>query len=464
MITAKEYADLCQAAYDGANGGLRGTDWSVGDAHDGWVVKQQVNTREGSEADGGFSAVIFQKGDQVVVVFKGTDFKTYGDAATDVDLAVGSKNPQYRALEKFLDDNRNLLRGGEVTFVGHSLGGNLAMHATMTSSVEARCVAFNAPGFSDEYVRSHPQFGSMGDKIIEYQNKRDFVSSIGHHPTRPLIVESGAGTLSTNHDLTDLAWRGGFPILADPQVKNVRCYVVEQVLDLADELVAENGSLHTLTKIVLRIVYADFEVDSYLGIAAVVATFVFLPRLAAVVLAVAALVCAVLLLDLCVEYWDEAVAALGSLASQIAGAVVYGLQSSYSEIKADWVRILSAAQDFIEDCRERLRQGLASIRNKLPGGTVHVLAPLAVNLDELRQLASRLRRIQSRVSSIDRRLNRLALMVEGIDKKVAVAGMDFLKVDSGRAIGECASYVEAAVMRLESAERRIAGAAAGFVG
>lgn len=57
---------------------------------------------------------------------------------------------------------------------GHSLGGNLATHATLTApdsiNDKLECVSFDGPGFSDEYIKKHEDdIARNADKITHYQ-------------------------------------------------------------------------------------------------------------------------------------------------------------------------------------------------------------------------------------------------------------------------------------------------------
>ena len=88
----------------------------------------------------GFSATLFydkEKG-KFVVGFRGTEFsikspvETLRDLATDIEFTLGKEDFQANALKQFLLNIAPILNGidsNKIIFVGHSLGGYLAVMA-----------------------------------------------------------------------------------------------------------------------------------------------------------------------------------------------------------------------------------------------------------------------------------------------------------------------------------------------
>lgn len=455
----RELLDLCNSGY----GELHKGDSVSG----GWTVADQINTHEVDNAkDGGFAAVILRKGDETVVVFRGTDFKTYGDTSTDVDLAVSADNPQYQALRTFLVVNADELKGN-VTFAGHSLGGNLAMHATLTSGVPARCVTFNAPGFSDEYVQAHPQFGQMGDHITEYQNERDIVSSIGRHPSGPIIVESAASVLALNHDLGDLALSGDDLVRKDPQIKAGRCYIVQELSALVDKVVPGGGALHTFVKGVLQVVYSNPTAAGYAGLAALLAIAIFAPAaIAYVVVAALAIVVVVAAFEFGMWLGTEIVKFMDWVAEEakkLAKSILETAVAVGGMIVDGGAKLLSAINSSINDFCTGLGKALSGFWEMLTGGGAVIRQAMAVNTDRLRLAASRLQMVNRRIVNVDCQLDRLRLLLQPAEWQqwFAVAGVD-LQVGYSFEVASCAGYLAQAADRLDGCETQLAGRAHQF--
>lgn len=472
-ISEKEYADLCQAAYDGKDGpGNASTTWNVRDTYGAWKVVAQRNTDQADNAlDGGFSAVVFQRENplETVVVFKGTDFKTYGDASADVDLAVSENNPQYRAMQRFLEGNRGSLQG-HVTFAGHSLGGNLAMHAALTSGIDATCVTFNAPGFTADYIAAHPNFYSRGG-ITEYQNRDDIVSSIGQHPGSVVLVEPRPGSGFPNHDLSDLGFTGDTLTRSGSSSKSVLCEVVQGIALFVDATVPGDGALHQVVKGVLWIAYtAAYNLDITFEILAGLLLIAAAPFLIAHALAVvmAALVVVAALAAFALGYWVglelcEFASWLAEQAKIMAQKIVEAARSIGAAIADAGRSLLVQVSHFVDRMCAEVSDAVSSLWRWLTTGGVHVVQALSANTQILRQGAARLNRAGSRMVTAELRLARLRGLLGPAEWQqwLALCGVDlcFGAIDH---VMSCAGYLAGSADRIESAEHEVLGHARQF--
>lgn len=132
-----------------------------------------------------------------VVAFRGSEMlgnnKYKNDYATDFSLGYATETPQQADTQTYM--NRFFSNRGERYYLtGHSLGGNLALHAAVTARDKdnvTACYAFNAPGFNSEYIRGNADaIALVSPKMTSYQNQYDIVSSLLRGIARPVIIES----------------------------------------------------------------------------------------------------------------------------------------------------------------------------------------------------------------------------------------------------------------------------------
>ncbi|MCB5184520.1 hypothetical protein LG201_04815 [Methylobacillus gramineus] len=152
-INDEVYAILAAHVYNDARGPLNLLD--VGGL--GWVkLPESVSNMESDPLSNGFSASAYQKGDQIVIAFKGTDFligvnngQTVSDISTDIRLGLGFGSAQLTAAVLFYKEikatylnteNPNI----EISFTGHSLGAGLASLVSVLVN-EPAVVFANAP-------------------------------------------------------------------------------------------------------------------------------------------------------------------------------------------------------------------------------------------------------------------------------------------------------------------------------
>jgi len=94
----------------------------------------------------GFSSVLFKKGSEHILAFRGTDGGL--DIDDDAQLALGFMPVQYRQAAESLKRSINNYRVSvnKLYVTGHSLGGGLAALVSAKHSTPLPVVTFNAPG------------------------------------------------------------------------------------------------------------------------------------------------------------------------------------------------------------------------------------------------------------------------------------------------------------------------------
>nr|WP_263324549.1 DUF2974 domain-containing protein [Neobacillus sp. Marseille-Q6967] len=127
-----------------------------------------VDTFNDNNKDGsGFYGVVIDTGDGMIVSFRGSEVPTelqniHQDwLKADLGLIKGQLTEQQLAANRFMDylaEQDYIDKYDQMTFAGHSLGGNLAEHSTfyaasigLADKIE-RTISYDGPGFSQEYL------------------------------------------------------------------------------------------------------------------------------------------------------------------------------------------------------------------------------------------------------------------------------------------------------------------------
>lgn len=197
-ITDEIYAEMCWYSYNNVEEEIynlsmdefyKETPISI-EALDGpevlndWSVIDVYN----DEASGVYAVVYTDNHGKAVVAFRGSEPPKNLDfhgletdwLRGDVELANTVPTRYQKKVEEYLnsDSLMEILEANHVTSVdltGHSLGGNSAEHGYLTADEDMRelldaCVAFDSPGFSQEYIDTHQkEIELYGEDITEYR-------------------------------------------------------------------------------------------------------------------------------------------------------------------------------------------------------------------------------------------------------------------------------------------------------
>lgn len=148
-----------------------------------------VDYYDNNDTTGFFGCLIETEPGKAIIAFRGSEAmedKDHGISNTihdwgEADLGLMNKTltKQQGDVEKFLKkiaDSDYIDQYDFIATTGHSLGGNLAMHATVISSDSGlsnkiqQCASFDGPGFSGEYIQKNKELiDREGDKITHYQ-------------------------------------------------------------------------------------------------------------------------------------------------------------------------------------------------------------------------------------------------------------------------------------------------------
>lgn len=133
--------------------------------------------------DSGYYGMLIDTGDGNAIIgsrgSESTDFSTgYKDwVEADVGLLDNELTYQQKRAEAYME--KIWYKYGDkydsFNVTGHSLGGNLSQHMTITAPKDMRdkierCVSFDGPGFSEEYIeKNKKRINEVSDKMDHYQ-------------------------------------------------------------------------------------------------------------------------------------------------------------------------------------------------------------------------------------------------------------------------------------------------------
>lgn len=233
---------------------------------------------DGYYKDSGFVACVIKTDpDTAVVAFRGSeplgDPKYFNDWQTDFRFAYQEETYQQSDAAQYMKDLATELDDIDNLYItGHSLGGNLALYATMniTDKLKPKLVStttFAAPGFNQDVL---DKFGNiiaeltLEGKITEYQNYLDPVGSLLHNPTQAIYIDSinpSASPFDNHSSFLNVVNEDGKAFeQCDIQAKSDLCNAIHELTVEFDKL--PFGSKHALVEWVLGIWQGTMESKS----------------------------------------------------------------------------------------------------------------------------------------------------------------------------------------------------------
>ena len=142
----------------------------------------KIRSFDRHEASGMYGCLIDTADGNAIIGFRGSE--SYNTEQTIKDWGIADlgllnnegETAQQREAERYMREIAEKYADdyGTIGVTGHSLGGNLATHATLTApdsvSGKLECTSFDGPGFSDEYLKKHREdIEKNADKITHYR-------------------------------------------------------------------------------------------------------------------------------------------------------------------------------------------------------------------------------------------------------------------------------------------------------
>jgi len=422
----------------------------------------------------GFVAYTVETGPQeAVVAFRGSEdmakLEYRNDWQNNASSVYARQTVQQKDAEAYMAD-ASMQQYEHISLTGHSLGGNLALYATLTAGPQLReaivgTQTFNAPGFNQAFMQNHRiEIEAMRGRIQEFQNKYDLVSSIMFNPTKPIIIDTTSKTKTTvnvaeNHALNFLEIENGQFQRSTVQEKDIGCQIVSDVTQRLQTLPSPvlegtvdvifaiwNGRLDAVDVAAVGMTMGAVALIGPMEAVAFVVdalTVVIVPELVKFVVVPALQKFGNVVHDNAIQLYEH-VATFVQTTIAAAGRRVVAIRDTLSEFT-------SRAMQRVDDTVKGLIHGISNLWVGSNGAQAY--GAIEASVAGLLSLAERLQQVQNRLSRIDNRLDVLCRLVDWEDKAPVVL-LDW-RIGYDSELKRCQDYVREAAERLEQCERTI---------
>lgn len=456
-FTLKELKDTAKKDYPDLDlGNLKGLSeeqlntWSISAVHD-------------RNKENGFYACVVDTGDgNAILAYRGSESMGTNEEQLrnlqhdwiDADLGILNADGdtkttnQYIEARNFLSENKDLINGYDnIYLTGHSLGGNLAEFSTIVSEECGvgdnfeRCVSFDGPGFSDEFIEHYADSISKNSSKMDHY-KWSFVGSIlndlpGENSMFIKVKTDAVKNPIGRHSTSSIDFDDNGNVQKGRQ--DFLAFIVEKFTKLTDMLPGPVGN--TIAAIVAEGLMFGFK-NPELTITLLVAFAVTHPLVTGVIIGTAIVI-------LAFEY-------AGELIGWVVDKFVDFVCKIASDIK-DWVKekyeafcaqVKQTARDIVNWYKSNFDEAYKAAKNYLANNQV-----IEVHTDDLHDLANRLLMINKRLEALDSRLNNLYSKVRWRDLWTLM-NADF-KVGSSSKLIKCILCLKETAGRFESVEKEL---------
>lgn len=138
---------------------------------------------QGKNVKTGLVAYCFETSEkEAIIVYRGSETREFlgrGDWIDNFYTGFTDKTIEQEAALNFLNNMKKKYNYTAFITTGHSKGGNSAQYVAVISDDVKKCVSFDGPGFSDNFIRNNSiRILKARDKIISYEGKMNFVPSL----------------------------------------------------------------------------------------------------------------------------------------------------------------------------------------------------------------------------------------------------------------------------------------------
>lgn len=459
-----------------------------------WKVVETFDRNKLGES--GFYGVVIETDKGLIVSFRGSESPSelqniHQDwLQADLGLIKGELTPQQEDANQFLrelKDKGYFDKYDNITFAGHSLGGNLAEHSTFYAAELGvidkikRTISYDGPGFTQEYLDQYQKYIDMATGTVDMDHVEQslvggllqrvdginyvYAELIGkgavQHGTENVKFDSKGNIVTTGHPSqlsTVLSkylvspFTQGMERLISPAAGNVMVTALVALTQagwaLKDSLY-KNGKFTTAGKIVVGTI-----IGSLVGFAIVTGP-------AGVVLATAALVNLAVNIIVVAAVFVAAVIAYDFIMDQVEAFVDYMMNDLIPKV-LDKVtetvgRFVAWSKEQLVEFGNMLATGYKAFLDGLShlfGAGPKVVATPHIKVDtyKLRRYAEQLERVKARISSVDSDLNILYL-TEGFLDIINLAIAENLPTKSQ--MNQVINYLQDTATEFEAAEDRI---------
>lgn len=440
-----------------------------------WTIK---GVKDDNSQSGLYGCLIETSPDSAIVGFRGSESHNAAQlqkdwVEADLGLLNSTATKQQEVAQAYMQEIAEFGRYSNYAVTGHSLGGNLAIHAGLTCPDDMKdkitqIVNLDGPGFSDEYLQEHAtRIAEMAGVITHYQ-----WSVVGAllfsipgstymsiKTTDDVYGKNDIDSLIKKHDTDYIHFdkQGNvIPGEMDPLAKSVG-HLSRQIESCPDWL--GNSLVWGIGKLVAMASSEKSSTGSVL-----IASFAALALVGSVpiatVIGVVAVVTAVAGMWINPEFFGKTLIPFlaNSLSASIdvAKAVADGLSS----IIRTALSLASLSLEMVNTIVDGVMSAIISLvswgKDLLGSRHRHAsVEPIEVNTHKLRFYAERLTALNRRIMNLDRRLDSLYTRVDLVDL-FSLVKADALTGYSGR-LSRCSNYLSSAALDFERAESALLG-------
>ena len=431
-----------------------------------WEIVDYRNDNEPHQS--GFYGSVIDTGNGLIVSFRGsesiTDINHVKSDWVGADLALLSttltkQQEQAGAFLKQIATSDYIDKYDNVAFTGHSLGGNLAEHATIVSHKYGldekikQTVSFDGPGFSEEYIRhykeqidamsgkmTHFQYSVVGNILqklpgVKFESLAVTGSNMGtKHSTSYLEFDNKGNANRGDQDIVS-AFIGHFTQGLDHLPKKVGDILVDVTGALliagvwtGNRMFDENKNLTDFGWTIVR------GAVGIVAVVGVVPTLVFVSKVVLVTLTAIAAVAAF-------EFFYDGITWLVDKTCELVGKALNWTKRKIDELKQFVISEIKRAKQWFNE----------TFNTGYKYATSNPI--IKVDTHKLRSYADRLESVNRRLNSIDSRMNSLYWSVGFLDL-FALLQAD-LFTDESLKLKRCISYLDHTASDFEKAERNI---------
>ncbi|RNC99806.1 Mbeg1-like protein [Lysinibacillus halotolerans] len=441
-----------------------------------WKVSYVQNHNEPEQS--GFYGVLIDTGEEYTAGFRGSENPgELGNAKNDwyeadLKLVTDIQTKQQQQVEVFLsnlNEKVNLDKYGELEFAGHSLGGNLAVHAAIMAEQYEKINNFNiagynldGPGYSSDYIAKHQeriQYLAENGKVEHYQWSIVGAILIPIVERQTLKTEGkDSGSLIAEHSTDTLDFNGDQFVIGKQEQKES---IMASVTSFVDKLptVSKNLLIDTLGGMLVAAIWTkekifndqgltNFGKGLIAGAIVIVGGALLVAGPAAVLAAVGTIIAGVVQIAI-----RAAIAFIGVvLVETIAEFTINMIKGIANQIgeAVQWTgkqiaSVIDSAIDFINKAGGFLQN--------LFGITKAVATPyIQLDTNSLRNYANRLSKVKSRLAELDSDMTSL-IFSESLPAVIsAIKANNF---PSQRKVQQCINYLDGTADAFEKAEKNI---------
>lgn len=441
-----------------------------------WIIKDVNNDNNNS----GFYGCLIETDDNSAIVgFRGSESYNIDQTQKDwVESDFGLLNSEHTGQQDVATEYMNYINNkynyNEYALSGHSLGGNLAVHAGITAPKSMQdkinqCYSYDGPGFSDEYIKSHmEEIQRFGNKITHYQ--WSLVGALLNQipgenfksiKTRDVVYgKNDMNSLTQKHDTCFVEFDEDGNVI--PGEMDNFAKTIGKLSRNIDNADIGNG----LVKVIGAFMTMSDSEKKLLTIVGFAGGFLALVTAPVATVAVVTTIAAILIAGLIdPDFYANVLVPFLAGAANVVIKVVDFVKNVASKIYKKFKEVINNFKNFMNNLYKSIEKVVNNIANwlyKHSAGYKYATANpcISINTTTMKSYASQLRTLSRRSKTLDRKMNNMYWHL-GIEwDTIANLGKLFksgIILDFAGRLDKCANYLDKTAEEFNSVERDLQG-------